>query len=104
MSDLEERAAKAAQEARCGRCRVVIVSAGSAMGVVTGYYRAVALGSTTAFQLCGLCGLELREFLQPALEDDRAFQNMKDILVEGWSDGGERVHRLQGGADQEGAA
>lgn len=85
MKDLEERAEKAASEAKCGRCGEVILRGTSAVGMVTGYYRAVALGVTAPFQLCGNCGIALREFINPRLEDDPIFQRVKKKIQEMWA-------------------
>lgn len=82
---LEERAAAAARKARCGRCQEVILETPSAMGVVTGHYRAVALKTTSPFKLCGECGLGLREFLNPRLKEDAAYNGFKRLIRELWS-------------------
>lgn len=97
---LEERAAEAARNARCGRCRRKMLESGTQEGFLTGYYRVMSLRQTVPFQLCGPCGVELREFLNPALAEDGQFQALKKIILEGWS-GREGVQGLQGG---EGAA
>lgn len=82
--DLEEKAAEAAKRAPCGRCGEVILETESAIGTVTGYYRAVAIGTTSSFQLCGECGLDLREFLNPHLVEDAIYRGFKELLRGMW--------------------
>lgn len=83
--DLEERAALLAADAPCRRCGVKVLSAGSALGIVTGVYRAVALNANVPFTLCGGCGIDLREFLDPALRQDEMFQESAGVLRRGWA-------------------
>lgn len=82
--DLEAKAAEAAKKALCGRCGGVIMETESAIGTVTGYYRAVAIGTVSPFQLCGECGLKLREFLNPQLVEDAIYRGFKELLRGMW--------------------
>jgi len=84
---LEERAERAARNARCGRCRRRMLESGTQEGFLTGYYRVMSLRQTVPFQLCGPCGIELREFLNPDLAEDGQFQALKKIILEGWARG-----------------
>lgn len=82
---LEENAAKAAAKASCDRCGRTIMETESAIGVVTGYYRAVALGTVSPFSMCGECGLELREFITPQLKEDPVYLGLKRTVQGMWS-------------------
>ena len=82
---LQERLVKAALEARCQRCEVVILEDSSKAGVVFGRLLVPVLGVKHAYQLCGKCGLALREFLFPRLLDDPNFVETKRQLLTEWS-------------------
>lgn len=83
---LEERAEAAAQEARCQRCEVVILDDASASGVVFGRLIVPVLGVKHEYQLCGKCGLGLREYVFPKLVDDPNYQSVKrQLLMEYWT-------------------
>lgn len=85
MSSLEERAEEAARKATCRRCETVLLDDPSAIGMVFGRLRVPMSGVNLSYQLCGKCGLGLREFLQPSLVDDRAYQTAKvQLLTEHW--------------------
>lgn len=98
--NLDARAAEAARNARCGRCRKKMLESGTQEGFLTGYYRVMALRQTVPFQLCGPCGIGLREYLNPELTTDPEFQQIKDGIVEGWA----RAQGMQGLQGGEGAA
>lgn len=83
--ETEERARQLAAELKCGRCGEVILDSPSAVGAVTGRYRAAAIGVMIPFTLCGMCGLRLREFLCPKAIDDPQYQALRDSLHQEWS-------------------
>lgn len=95
---MDARAAEAARGARCGRCRELLLESGTAEGFLSGYYRVMALRQTVPFQLCGTCGIGLREYLNPELVTDPEFQQIKDSILEGWA----RGQGMQGLPDGEG--
>lgn len=78
---LEERAEEAAQTAQCDRCKVVILDDSSKLGVLFGRILVPLLGVKHTYQLCGKCGLALREFLFPRILDDPVYQDLKRQLV-----------------------
>lgn len=83
---LEERAEAAARTAVCTRCDVVILEDRSATGVLFGRLIVPVLGVKRQFQLCGKCGLALREFLYPELASDPDYQLKKlALLTEFWT-------------------
>lgn len=82
--ETEERARQLAADLKCGRCGAVILDSLSAVGAVTGQYRAVAIGVVIPFTLCGMCGLRLREFLCPEVTDDPQYQALRDSLHQAW--------------------
>lgn len=71
-----------ASKAHCARCKVQIIEAESLTGTIFLNYYVPALGVKRREFLCGLCGLEFREFLYPELVDDEAFQGAKGLLQE----------------------
>ena len=82
---LEERAERAAETAQCSRCGVVILQEESKTGVVFGRLIVPILGVTHTYQLCGKCGLLLREFLFPGILDDPVYLAIKNrLLTEFW--------------------
>jgi transcription elongation factor Elf1 len=83
--ETEERARQLAAEASCARCGEVILESPSAVGAVTGQYRAVAIGIAISFALCGMCGLRLREFISPKVVEDPMYQALRDSLHRAWS-------------------
>lgn len=76
---------ESAKQAKCARCETVVVEAGSIMGTVMVNYYVPALSVRRREILCGLCGLDFREFLHPWLKGDGAFQASKALLVEEFS-------------------
>lgn len=83
---LEERAAEAASRATCARCKVVILDDSSGSGVVLGRLIVPLLGIKHAYQMCGKCGLALREFIFPDLDRDPVYQECKrKLLTEFWT-------------------
>ena len=83
---LEERAEEAAEEATCQRCDVVILEDPSAQGVVFGRLMVPLLRVQHAYQLCGKCGLGLREYLFPGiLEDPSYLEVRRQLLTEHWT-------------------
>lgn len=83
--EIEAAAEQAALEARCERCRTFVVMDASAAGTILGRLIIPGAGKKHSFQLCGKCGLQLREFLMPELEFDRVFQEAKAALMEHWA-------------------
>lgn len=82
--ETEERARQLAAEAPCSRCGEVILDGPSAVGVVTGQYRLVATRQSVPYQLCGMCGLRLREFLFPESTRDPRYTALRDALHQAW--------------------
>lgn len=85
--DIEQAAEEAGARAACSRCKAVIVEESSATGAVRGTYRAIALRPDYAqhFQLCGRCGLRLREFLFPEVEHNPIYLETKRQLEALWA-------------------
>lgn len=84
-SSLDERAREAAERAECTRCSVRILSDDSKAGLVFGRVFVPVSDARHSFQLCGKCGLALREFLKPSLVDDPEYQLAKHrLLTEFW--------------------
>lgn len=81
---LEERAEQAAKNAKCSRCGVVIMSSPASLGLTTGTVRTSALGTTVGFQLCGGCGLAVREAIWPALLVDPKYLALREELLGLW--------------------
>lgn len=84
LACLEARAAEAAAQAGCSRCKAVILEEGSLIGLVFVRMEAVATRQKDAVQLCGKCGLLLREFLRPERLDDPRYQAAADLLRRTW--------------------
>lgn len=83
--DLDERAEEAARNATCMRCQVVILGEASAVGMVFGRIIVPVTGIQENYQLCGKCGLALREFLTPELLQDQHYLGVKtQLLGEFW--------------------
>jgi len=83
---LDERAEEAAENAQCTRCGVIILQDTSSSGVVFGRIMVPLLRVTHTYQLCGKCGLALREFVFPALQSDPHFLEVKRrLLTEFWT-------------------
>jgi hypothetical protein len=78
---LEERAEAAAREAVCTRCDAVILDEPSRAGVVFGRLMVPVLGAKHEFQLCGRCGLGLREYLYPEVQHDPRYNLIKNLLL-----------------------
>jgi hypothetical protein len=84
--ELTARAEEAANNARCARCQVVILEDSSKTGVVFGRLLVPILGVKHTYQLCGKCGLGLREFLFPGILDDPTYLAVKATLLgEHWT-------------------
>lgn len=82
---LDERAEAAAREAVCTRCEAVILDEASKAGVVFGRLIVPIVSVTHTFQLCGKCGLGLREFLFPSITEDIIYQSVKhQLLTDHW--------------------
>lgn len=79
--DLPEREV----EVTCFRCRRNVLADSSALGMTVGTVETPATGGKLDFVLCGRCGLELKEFIVPALADDPDFPKAKAALLESWS-------------------
>jgi hypothetical protein len=85
MTTLDEKAEEAANKATCQRCETVILSDSSAEGVVFGRLIVPILGVKHEYQLCGKCGLGLREYVFPKiLEDDGYLAVKNQLLTEHW--------------------
>lgn len=82
---LEERAEQAAENARCQRCEKRIMRDKSAEAMAFLRILVPGLGFKKAVQLCGRCGVDLREFLSPELADDPGFQATKQALLGEWT-------------------
>jgi uncharacterized protein with PIN domain len=78
--DLEERAAEAAANARCVRCKDVILDKPSKIGATIVRARCVGTDMEQHVTLCGDCGVELLEFLHPELLVDPEWLASKDAL------------------------
>ncbi len=78
-----EMAAKAL-EAECLRCKALIVGAPSMLGTLMVNYSVPATGDRYRFYLCGECGIDFREFVDPKLLASRAFQALKANLLKVW--------------------
>ncbi len=85
--DIEQAAEQAAARAQCSRCKTVIMEEGSATGAVRGTYKAIALRPeyVQQFKLCGRCGLRLREFLFPEVEQNPLYVSTRRALERLWS-------------------
>lgn len=81
---LEERAEEAAKKAKCSRCGTVIMQDPGRLGLATGTLRTSALGTTVGFQLCGKCGLVVREAIWPKLLTDPNYLSLRAELMEMW--------------------
>lgn len=79
--ELQARAEAAAEQAECTRCKVRILADESKTGMVFGRLFVPLAGSRHTFQLCGKCGLALREFLFPHLLDDATYAEIKRLLL-----------------------
>ena len=82
---LAERASEAAEKATCQRCDVVILQDPSAQGVVFGRLLVPLARVKRSYQLCGKCGLALREFIYPRILDDPVYLEIKRELLERWA-------------------
>ena len=83
---LEQRASEAAEKATCQRCEVVILEDSSATGVVFGRLMVPILQVKHAYQLCGKCGLGLREYVFPKILEDHNYLAIKEkLLTEFWT-------------------
>lgn len=82
--NLEERAAEVAAEARCGMCLKVILDQPDATGALVVRIRALYSGLSENVQLCGMCGLAVREILNPALKTDTRYQRVKNEMIRMW--------------------
>lgn len=82
--NLEERAAEVAAEARCGMCLKVILDQPDATGAVVVRVRSLYSGAGENVQLCGTCGLAVREILNPALKTDTRYQRVKNEMIRMW--------------------
>lgn len=82
--NLEERAAEVAAEARCGMCSEVILDRPDATGAVVVRVRSLYSGAGENVQLCGTCGLAVREILNPALKTDTRYQRVKNEMIRMW--------------------
>lgn len=80
--ELDAKAEAAARDAKCQRCKVVILEDPSKSGVVFGRLMVPMLGVSHTYQLCGRCGLLLRELIYPELDYDEKYQQIKSALVE----------------------
>lgn len=80
-SSLDALAEEAANKATCSRCGVVILADSSAEGVVFGRIMVPLVRVNHAFQMCGKCGLALREFVFPPLLQDRNYLAVKEQLL-----------------------
>lgn len=83
--ELDIKAEAAARNAKCDRCAVKIMESPSYTGAMVGTFRVSVVGVTEGYQLCGRCGLYLREFLRPGLRHQAHFQGVKMELLERWS-------------------
>lgn len=82
---LDERAEAAAQEAVCTRCLAVILDEPSKAGLVFGRVLVPLLGVKDTFQLCGKCGLGLREYLYPEIAlDPQYWSARQELLRDHW--------------------
>lgn len=81
---LEERAAEVAADARCGVCDKVILDRPDATGALVVRIRALYSGLGENVQLCGMCGLAVREILSPALKTDARYQRVKTEMIRMW--------------------
>ena len=82
--NLEERAAEVAAEARCGMCDKVILDQPDATGALVVRVRSLYSGVGENVQLCGTCGLAVREILNPALKTDTRYQRVKNEMIRMW--------------------
>lgn len=81
---LEERAAEVAANARCGMCGEVILDRPDATGALVVRIRALYSGAGENVQLCGMCGLAVREILNPTLKTDTRYQRIKAEMIRMW--------------------
>jgi hypothetical protein len=79
--DLDQRAAQAAANARCVRCKEVILDKPSKAGATIVRARCVGTDTEQHVALCGDCGVELLEFLHPELLVDPEWLAGKDALL-----------------------
>ena len=79
--DLEAEAEAAAERARCTICDVRIMGEKSRDGVLFGRIVGPFLEQPLTFQVCGLCGLKLREFIVPDVLDDPVYVESKATLL-----------------------
>lgn len=83
--ELEARAARLAAEAICTRCQTLIMDDSSAAGLMFLSVRVPLMSVKETHQLCGKCGVQVREFLYPELLGDEKFQSAKhELLMEHW--------------------
>lgn len=81
---LEERAAEVAADARCGVCSKVILDQPDATGALVVRIRALYSGLGENVQLCGMCGLAVREILNPTLKNNDRYQRIKAEMIRMW--------------------
>lgn len=82
---LDAAAEEAAERAVCARCGVRILGDPSREGVVFGRVMVPMIRLKEAFQLCGRCGLKLREFLTPEVLDNDDYIGKRNQLLGPWS-------------------
>lgn len=74
-----------AKQAKCSRCKEVVVEAPGMRGTVMVNYYVPALGVRQRVILCGPCGLLLRELLHPEILDSPQYLAASEMLRSSWT-------------------
>jgi hypothetical protein len=84
VEGLPDEVLERAKEATCGRCGEQIVGSPSMAGTVMVQFYVPATSARGRGFLCGACGLLFREFIDPSLADNPAYQSAARQLREMW--------------------